>query len=669
MSTANRINYKAHYYYLFKKNESHSKIQGQRLRILSESIKTLSSKDVHQQIKFVLHPDPFHAGIINSTAHNYNHYICTSAKSIWNFSQFKQDSPKKFQLPKMHRRFSSKASNDDSKTEIQNSASHNKSLKDRTANSRIQLQSGPSLSDFLQHPYKSTSIVQDENDDTSYFDTEMFNGNNRSVFIETYGCQMNVNDTEIAWGILQKNGFSKASNINEADAVLVVTCAIREGAEEKIWSRLRFLRSIKLRRSKDHPLKIGILGCMAERLKHKILEREKMVDIVCGPDAYRDLPRLLAISDAAAVNVQLSLEETYADVIPVRHNPNSPSAFVSIMRGCDNMCTYCIVPFTRGRERSRPFSSILNEIQILSDQGVKDVTLLGQNVNSYRDMSVAADDEDSVMQLSAGFKTVYKPKSGGYTFSKLLKSVAEINPEMRIRFTSPHPKDFPDNVLHTILAYPNVCKQIHLPAQSGNSDILAAMGRGYTREAYIDLVNYIRKIIPDVALSSDFISGFCGETEKAHEDTLSLMDIVRYNTAFCFPYSMRQKTRAHHRLDDNVPKEVKNRRHMELHDRYRMHAEALHLSQVGQQHLVLVEGESKRSPEYFAGRNDANTKVIFPEVLEDGSKANSGDYIVVEITSGTSLSLKGKSLYKTTLQDFSQNQGSCNNKKQKETTV
>ncbi|BFZ24748.1 hypothetical protein BsWGS_27786 [Bradybaena similaris] len=526
------------------------------------------------------------------------------------------------------------------------------------------MKSGPSLSHFLNDSASAREHDVDLTTEDNYLGDHLFHGNNKKVYIETYGCQMNVNDTEIASSILLQNGFVKTHSIQEADIVLLMTCSIREGAEGKIWDRVHNLAGIKKRRGKKHPLKIGILGCMAERLKHKIVEKEQTVDIVCGPDAYRDLPRLLAVTsvtDEAAVNVQLSVEETYADVVPVRVNPESPSAFVSIMRGCDNMCTYCIVPFTRGRERSRPMSSILEEIKSLSEQGVKDVTLLGQNVNSYRDVSSQESlEEDSPSQLSAGFSTVYKPKVGGRRFARLLEQVAQVDPEMRVRFTSPHPKDFPDQVLEVILTYPNICKHIHLPAQSGNSDVLAAMGRGYTREAYLQLVEHIRNIIPGIALSSDFIAGFCGETEPAHLETLSLMDIVKYNFVYCFPYSMRQKTRAHHRLVDNVPLDVKIRRNQELHDTFRSHAEALHLAQVGEIHLVLVEGESKRSAEDLAGRNDANTKVVFhhvplkygPELLGEETNVQAGDYVAIEITSGTSQVLKGRALYKTTLQDF-----------------
>ncbi|GFN79346.1 tRNA-2-methylthio-n(6)-dimethylallyladenosine synthase [Plakobranchus ocellatus] len=546
--------------------------------------------------------------------------------------------------------------------------------------------SGPSLADFIQRAHDQGQNTSNNIQDDSYLGAHLFQGNNRSVFIETYGCQMNVNDTEIVQSILEQNGFVKSPTLEKADVVLAMTCAIREGAEEKIWRRLHHFKGMKKRRGKRSPLQIGLLGCMAERLKHKIIDKEKLVDVVCGPDAYRDLPRLLTVTSStkqSAVNVQLSLEETYADVVPVRINSDSPSAFVSIMRGCDNMCTYCIVPFTRGRERSRALASILNEINVLTEQGCKEVTLLGQNVNSYRDLSSeehagsptqlsagqnvnsyrdlsSEEHAGSPTQLSAGFSTVYKPKTGGRRFAELLEAVARVNPEMRVRFTSPHPKDFPDEVLDTIIAYPNICKQIHLPAQSGNSQVLASMGRGYTRETYLDLVDHIRKVIPDVALSSDFIAGFCGETEEAHRDTLSLMDIVKYNFAFCFPYSMRQKTRAYHRLEDDVPKDVKMRRHDELHAAFRKYAEARHLSQVGERHLILVEGKSKRSSLDLAGRNDANTKTVFANIPlpfgnekgSDKSVAKPGDYVVVELTTGNSLGFKGKALYRTTLQEF-----------------
>ncbi|XP_071112860.1 mitochondrial tRNA methylthiotransferase CDK5RAP1-like isoform X1 [Haliotis cracherodii] len=528
-------------------------------------------------------------------------------------------------------------------------------------NFKSKVETGPGLKDFVTHRSVNPPLQNDCDESIPYVEDTSYSGQNRKVYFETYGCQMNVSDTEVAWSILKKSDFSRADNLKEADVVLVMTCAIREGAEEKIWNRLEYLKTLKTRRGKKAPpMKIGILGCMAERLKSKIVDREKMVDLVCGPDAYRDLPRMLAVTqnNQAAVNVLLSLEETYADVVPVRLNQDSKSAFVSIMRGCDNMCTYCIVPFTRGRERSRPISSILDEVQGLAEQGVREVTLLGQNVNSYRDSSEQTP-QIGATQLSAGFRTVYKPRQGGLRFAELLEKVASVDPEMRIRFTSPHPKDFPDEVLHLIQETPNICTQIHLPAQSGNNEVLAAMRRGYTREAYLDLVSHIRSILPGVALTSDFIAGFCGETEAAHHDTLDLIRQVKYNFAYCFPYSMRQKTRAYHRLSDDVPEDVKSRRHMELIGAFRQGAQQLHTAQIGCQQLVLVEGDSKKSVQEFAGRNDANTKVIFPKMDVPscaGSKqqrvVSPGDYVVVQVTSCSSQVLKGVPLYHSTLQSF-----------------
>ncbi|XP_014785528.1 mitochondrial tRNA methylthiotransferase CDK5RAP1 [Octopus bimaculoides] len=368
---------------------------------------------------------------------------------------------------------------------------------------REKLVHGPNIDDFLCNNSSETIIKQNNisaeiTDEIPYLHKSLFKGQRRKVYLETYGCQMNVNDTEIVWSILKKEDFERSLDIKDCDVAFLMTCSIREGAETKIWKRLEYLNFLKKKRKKNS-MKIGILGCMAERLKTKILEQSKAVDIVCGPDAYRDLPHLLAVSHEGqtAVNVLLSLEETYADIMPVHINNTSKSAFVSIMRGCDNMCSYCIVPFTRGRERSRPVDSILEEIRILSDQGIKEVTLLGQNVNSYRDLSTWQSDVAlNPTQMAPGFKTVYKTKKGGLRFADLLDKVASINPEMRIRFTSPHPKDFPDSVLQLIKEKPNICKQIHLPAQSGNNFILEQMRRGYTREAYLDLVHHIRHVIP-----------------------------------------------------------------------------------------------------------------------------------------------------------------------------
>lgn len=450
----------------------------------------------------------------------------------------------------------------------------------------------------LSHPYVDVADIQ---------------GHGRKVYFDVYGCQMNVNDTEVAWSILQSHGYQRTNVIKEADVVLVMTCSIREGAEQKIWNKLDYLRGLKNKRltnKKATPMKIGILGCMAERLKKKLVEEEKSIDVVVGPDSYRDLPRLLAIieSGETAVNVLLSVEETYADIVPVRLSENRQSAFVSIMRGCDNMCTYCIVPFTRGRERSRPVESIVEEVRHLSGEGVKEVTLLGQNVNSYRDTSVMQhagfSEDEKQTSLAKGFKTVYKNKRGGLRFADLLDRVSQVDPEMRIRFTSPHPKDFPDEVLYLIRDRNNICSSIHLPAQCGSTRVLELMRRGYTREAYCELVSHIRSIIPNVSLSSDFICGFCSETEEEFEETLTLLQWVKYNYCYLFPYSLREKTPAQRKLVDDISHEVKLKRLQRMVQVFRTEASKVNKAQVGQQQLVLVEGRSKRSKRAFVGRND-----------------------------------------------------------------
>lgn len=526
---------------------------------------------------------------------------------------------------------------------------------------KTQISSGPSFQDFVKGiSVKQTYVADGEySDKHGYLSEDLEMGNSRKVYFETYGCQMNVNDTEIAWSILQRKGYHRTVHLNEADVVLLVTCSIREKAEQTIWNRLQQLTAMKKKRLKTHtPMKIGILGCMAERLKTELLEREKLVDVLAGPDAYRDLPRLLTVADGGqqASNVLLSLEETYADIMPVHHAPQGHSAFVSIMRGCDNMCSYCIVPFTRGRERSRPVSSILEEVRMLSDQGVKEVTLLGQNVNSYRDTSEEQFCSADLTKLSRGFKTVYRTKRGGLRFSDLLDRVSQIDPDMRIRFTSPHPKDFPDEVLHLIAERGNICKQVHLPAQSGSSQVLEAMRRGYTREAYLDLVQNVKRIIPEVSLSSDFISGFCGETDEDHQQTLSLIREVGYNVGFLFAYSMRKKTQAFHRLQDDVPAEVKQRRLQECISVFREEAARVNAALIGSTQLVLVEGESKRSAKDLCGRTDGNMKVIFPkqDVAVQPAESNTapisaGDYVLVKILSANSQSLRGEALSHSSL--------------------
>ncbi|XP_037729758.1 CDK5RAP1-like protein [Drosophila subpulchrella] len=528
------------------------------------------------------------------------------------------------------------------------------------------IQGGPGFQDFFAvKPASRLKLNEEEHVDTSvpYLNSIDFNGNGRKVHFEVYGCQMNTNDTEVVFSILHDNGYLRCHEPEDADVIMLVTCAVRDGAEQRIWNRLKHLRAMKNKRSsRRHPLQLTLLGCMAERLKEKLLEQEQCVDVIAGPDSYKDLPRLLAISrhyGNSAINVLLSLDETYADVMPVRLNSESPTAFVSIMRGCDNMCTYCIVPFTRGRERSRPLESIVAEVRALEEQGVKEVTLLGQNVNSYRDRS-GQEGEDSLKATPVpGFSTVYKPKTGGTPFAELLRAVAQAVPEMRIRFTSPHPKDFSDEVLKVIRDHPNVCKQLHLPAQSGNTQVLERMRRGYSREAYLELVQHIRRFLPNVGLSSDFICGFCGETEEEFQDTVSLIQQVQYNVAYLFAYSMREKTTAHRRYKDDVPINVKNERLQRMVAAFREGATQLHRKMEGQEQLILIEGKSKRSDAHWFGRNDANIKVIVPAielpVAGDLGAIRSfgvGDFVAVRIEESNSQVLKGTPLELSSITDF-----------------
>lgn len=531
--------------------------------------------------------------------------------------------------------------------------------KDVTKSAKLQYQrnirllpKGPELSDFFQ---KQNHDMDTHSENIPY--VQSLDGNKQRVYLEIYGCQMNVNDAEVVSAILKQSNYEITTNLNNANIILLVTCAIRDNAEQKIWNRLRNLRHLK---RKKLVTKIGLLGCMAERLKHKIIEEEKMVDVIAGPDSYKDLPRLLSVSSEreAAINVMLSFDETYADITPVRLNPESKTAFVTIMRGCDNMCTYCIVPFTRGRERSRPVLSILDEIQKLSDQGIKEVTLLGQNVNSYRDTS-ETNFYDTKTNLVKGFNTVYKNKLGGLRFSDLLDRVSRINPEMRIRFTSPHPKDFPDEVVHLIAERANICKMIHLPAQSGNSNVLERMRRGYTREAYLNLVSDIRRVIPNITFSSDFIAGFCDETEEEFEETLTLLQEVKYGVAYLFAYSMREKTSAYRRYVDNVDNKIKLERVQRMSKVYRSEADKLNKSQIGQQQLILIEGESKRSVKDLQGRNEGNIKVIIPKELIPTSYTSStyepiknGDYVAVHVCDANSQVLRGAPLYHSSIGEF-----------------
>ncbi|KAK4741454.1 hypothetical protein SAY87_025042 [Trapa incisa] len=487
------------------------------------------------------------------------------------------------------------------------------------------------------------------------------------IYHETYGCQMNINDMEIVLSIMKDAGYSEVVDAPEsAEIIFINTCAIRDNAEQKVWQRLNYFWFLKRQWKKNvasgrsdssRPPKVAVLGCMAERLKDKILDADKMVDVVCGPDAYRDLPRLLEEVDAGqkGMNTILSLEETYADINPIRISKNSVSAFVSVMRGCNNMCSFCIVPFTRGRERSRPVESIVREVAELEKEGVKEVTLLGQNVNSYNDMSGLENEVESGAnwEFSEGFSSMCKVKKMGLRFADLLDRLSIEFPEIRFRYTSPHPKDFPDELLYIMRDRHNVCKYIHLPAQSGSSSVLERMRRGYTREAYLDLVQKIRSIVPDVGISSDFICGFCGETEEDHQDTLSLVNTVGYDMAYMFAYSMREKTHAHRNYTDDVPEQVKQRRLTELIETFRESTGKCYDSQVGTTQLVLVEGPNRRDPDMeLIGKSDRFHRVSFKNIPlldrsdESAGKRNPvvGDYVEVRILKSTRASLHGEAI-------------------------
>jgi len=444
----------------------------------------------------------------------------------------------------------------------------------------------------------------------------------RKLYIESYGCQMNFSDSEIVASILLDKGFETTRDYKEADVVFINTCSIRENAEQRVRNRLKEFESAK---AKNPGMVVGVLGCMAERLKSKFLEEEKLVDVVVGPDAYRDLPNLIEKVDegSRAVNVLLSREETYADISPVRLNSNGVTAFISIMRGCDNMCSFCVVPFTRGRERSRDPQSIVKEAQDLFAAGYREVTLLGQNVDSYKytiDHANASEEPRVV------------------NFANLLELVANVNPLLRVRFSTSHPKDITDEVLYTMARYENICKYIHLPVQSGNSRILALMNRTYDREWYMERVDAIRRIIPNCGISTDVITGFCSETEEEHQDTLSMMDYVKYDFAYMFAYSERPGTLAAKRYADDIPEEVKKRRLTEVVDKQREHSLERLQGYVGKVHKVLIEGHSKRSDQDYCGRNDQNTMVVFP--VDERYKV--GDYVHVYADRCTSATLIGR---------------------------
>ncbi len=434
------------------------------------------------------------------------------------------------------------------------------------------------------------------------------------LYIETYGCQMNVADSELVMSIMKENGYSKTDNIEEADLAFINTCSIRENAEQRVRGRLDVFR---LAKKKKQGMLIGVLGCMSERLKEKLLEQEKMVDIVVGPDAYRQLPNLVQLAETGqkAVNVLLSREETYADINPVRLDNNNVSAYVSIMRGCDNMCSFCVVPFTRGRERSREPETIINEIKDIVSKEYKEITLLGQNVDKYN------------------------WNKGEMNFAQLLEMVAKEFPELRIRFSTSYPHDMTDKVLHIMAKYSNICKHIHLPVQSGNSEILEKMRRGYSREWYMDRISAIKRILPDCSISTDIITGFCGETIENHKDTLTLIEWAGFDFAYMFKYSERPNTYAQRKFEDDIPEKEKVRRLQEVIDLQQKLSHESNKKDVGKVFEVLIEGVSKKSNLRLFGRNSQNKVIVFPN-----KDFKAGDYATVKVTACTSATLLGEAL-------------------------
>ncbi len=439
----------------------------------------------------------------------------------------------------------------------------------------------------------------------------------KKFYIESYGCQMNFSDSEIVASILGDAGYAPTRNIEESDLILINTCSIREKAEETVRKRLRIFEMLKKQRP---DMKVGVLGCMAERLKKQWLEEEKLVDLVVGPDAYRDLPNLIGGAEEGnrMVNVLLSREETYADISPVRLESNGITAFISIMRGCDNMCSFCVVPFTRGRERSRDPFSILAEATDLFQRGYREVTLLGQNVDSYK---------------------WENPDNGQLVnFANLLEMTASVHPDLRVRFSTSHPKDMTDDVLHVMAAHENICKYIHLPVQSGNSRILELMNRTYDRAWYENRIEAIRRIMPDCAVSSDIITGFCTETEEEHQDTLSIVEWANYSMSYMFYYSERPGTLAARKYADDIPEDIKKRR---LNEVIRLQNAVSHRhnqADIGKMFKVLIEGNSRKSEQDFSGRNTQNKMVVFPKV--EGYKP--GDYAMVRVKEATSATLLGE---------------------------
>lgn len=472
--------------------------------------------------------------------------------------------------------------------------------------------------------------IIDENTQGNTLTLEARDGNSRKLYIESYGCQMNFSDSEIVASILADQGYNTTNLLEDADLVLVNTCSIRDKAEQTVRKRLEKYNAVKRINPK---MKVGVLGCMAERLKEKFLEEEKIVDLVVGPDAYKDIPNLLKEVEEGreAVNVILSKEETYGDISPVRLGGNGITAFVSITRGCDNMCTFCVVPFTRGRERSRDPQSILEEVNDLAEKGYKEITLLGQNVDSY-------------LWYGGGLKKDFKNASEmqqatATNFSQLLALVAETQPKMRIRFSTSNPQDMTEDVLHTMAKYNNICNYIHLPVQSGSTRILKEMNRQHTREEYFALIDKVREILPDCGISQDMITGFPTETEKDHQDTLTLMEYVKYDFGFMFMYSERPGTLAARKLEDDVPEEIKKRRLTEIVDLQQKHS-AFHTNKtVGKTVEVLIERESKKSDQHWSGRTPQNTVAVFPK-----ENYKPGDFVLVKINECTTATLIGEAV-------------------------
>lgn len=456
----------------------------------------------------------------------------------------------------------------------------------------------------------------DESEQGKVFMDERDATGRKRFYIESYGCQMNFSDSEIVASILAEEGYVSTRNMEESDLILINTCSIREKAEDTVRKRLRVFNQVKDRRPGTL---IGVLGCMAERLKGKLMEQEKLVDMVIGPDAYRELPTLLATAEGGdkGINVLLSREETYADISPLRLDSNGVTAFITIMRGCDNMCSFCVVPFTRGRERSRDSYSIVAEAQELYDKGYREVTLLGQNVDSYK-------------WENPETKEVVN-------FANLIEMVAQVHPDLRVRFSTSHPKDITDEVLETMAAHENICKYIHLPVQSGNSRVLKLMNRTYDREWYMDRVKAIYKYMPDCAISSDMIAGFCTETEEEHQETLTMMDFANYSMSYMFFYSERPGTLASRKLDDDIPLEIKKRRLQEIIRLQNQISLKHNQNDIGKTFRVLIEGDSRRSDQDFKGRNTFNKMLIFPK--QEGLKP--GDYCYVKVKDATVATLLG----------------------------